>query len=249
MSDAKLKLIAESKHREVWIFVHGYKAICSREEYEELVRNILCPKQVRGRVYLFYWKSGDWKTQGKLTMAHAGTWIYRAWKAKQLISFMSPQTIALEVLGHTAIELGMFCIKKMYAENYGYSLLNRVSKLKDIKNYKINLVGHSLGARLIQYSLEASNWNSYNLKNIFFLGSAGDLEDDDYWEECLANTGAKIHNFYSESDYVLTAAMSNLNFKVGRNRIEGFYRIKNYKTTLGHTEYWSNWHQLVRRIK
>ncbi|MBS3798773.1 DUF726 domain-containing protein [Pseudoalteromonas sp. BDTF-M6] len=70
---------------------------------------------------------------------------------------------------------------------------------------KFNLVGHSLGCRVIYYALEAlsSKVDKY-INDVILLGGAVGRSDVDGWTKALSAVDGKLYNCHSEQDQVLS---------------------------------------------
>lgn len=89
---------------------------------------------------------------------------------------------------------------------------------------RVNLVGHSLGCRVIYYTLVAlAKESTVYVNDVILLGGAVDCNDDAGWRMALSATSGVIHNCYSAHDGVLKFAYqgSNLGFSrpIGINKI------------------------------
>jgi pimeloyl-ACP methyl ester carboxylesterase len=69
---------------------------------------------------------------------------------------------------------------------------------------KFTLVGHSLGARVIYYALEAlSTKDTLFVDNVILLGGAIGRKDKEGWERAANAVSGKIYNCFSEQDKIL----------------------------------------------
>lgn len=88
------------------------------------------------------------------------------------------------------------------AEQLGRRLLVHLSKIPYAREYAINLIGYSLGARAIHYALAIHDWSRYRLQDVILLGGAADANDDD-WPACAEKLRGKIYNAWSPIDHTL----------------------------------------------
>ena len=66
------------------------------------------------------------------------------------------------------------------------------------------LMGHSLGARVAYYALEAlSTMDRKCIKDVYLLGGAVDRKDDEGWGKAASAVEGNIYNCYSKNDDVL----------------------------------------------
>jgi len=69
---------------------------------------------------------------------------------------------------------------------------------------KFTLVGHSLGARVIYYALEAlSTKDTLFVDNVILLGGAIGRKDKEGWERAANAVSGKIYNCFSKQDKIL----------------------------------------------
>lgn len=90
---------------------------------------------------------------------------------------------------------------------------------------KFNLVGHSLGCRVIYYALEAlSTKNEKYINDVILLGGAVGRKDKRGWEQALSSVDGCLHNCHSKQDKVLSViyktANAGLSSPIGISPIE-----------------------------
>lgn len=80
---AELAPIFLGPEAEINIFIHGYRAVSGKDQFQKLARYILAAKPP-GKVYLLFWKSGDWRlpilSQTVLTLGRTAWGIFRRGK-------------------------------------------------------------------------------------------------------------------------------------------------------------------------
>ncbi|WP_157824455.1 DUF726 domain-containing protein [Moritella sp. Urea-trap-13] len=77
---------------------------------------------------------------------------------------------------------------------------------------KFNLVGHSLGCRVIYYALEAlSSKDKKYINDVILLGGAVGRNDKDGWEKALTSVDGKIYNCHTNQDKVLSVIYKTAN--------------------------------------
>jgi pimeloyl-ACP methyl ester carboxylesterase len=70
--------------------------------------------------------------------------------------------------------------------------------------WRFTLVGHSLGARVVYYALEAlSTQRRKRIENVYLLGGAVGRKDDAGWARAITPVSGKIYNCYSKNDGTL----------------------------------------------
>lgn len=89
---------------------------------------------------------------------------------------------------------------------------------------KFNLVGHSLGCRVIYYALSAlgTKSNSY-IDDVILLGGAVGKDDETGWMNALSTIDGKLYNCYSKQDMVLKRLYEIANAKLSKPI--GYYPI------------------------
>jgi len=66
------------------------------------------------------------------------------------------------------------------------------------------LIGHSLGARVIYYLLQAMSTKTVSpIRDVYLLGGTVDREDEQGWKNALKSVNGKIYNIYSDNDDTL----------------------------------------------
>lgn len=119
------------------------------------------------------------------------------------------------------------------------------------ENRTYTLIGHSLGCRVIQQALYAlSTKEKKYIVDVHLLGGAVG-NDGKVWESCANAVQNKIHNYYSENDYVLKglyrASTLFTNQPIGSVPIKSeINTIVNHDVSQyvsGHTQYKNNLHQ------
>jgi hypothetical protein len=116
---------------------------------------------------------------------------------------------------------------------------------------KFVLMGHSLGARIVYYCLNALRTADqvHVIRDAYLFGGAidnkacGEAKVDINWHGFEEVVSGKIHNYYSDEDnilkYLFKMAEGFTEEPVGRNPIESTH-VKNYNVSdqvKGHTEY------------
>ncbi len=230
---AELTLIFPGQEEEINIFIHGYSAVSSQSKFERLAHLILSARPP-GLTYLLYWRSGSWKlpawTQTVFTISRTA---YRVIRAGEMFS---PVFLLADAAMLTVAEMLSYRYYERRAETLGKNLRQHVAKIPEALDYPINLIGHSLGARVIYYALFLDEWWEYDIKDCILLGGAADVEGD--WETCLTRISGGIYNAYSKWDLALKIT-PDMRKRVGRHPIQSSPRMINRQYTLQHTDYWS----------
>ena len=79
------------------------------------------------------------------------------------------------------------------------------------------LFGHSLGARVIYYTLGALSTSPQNhVHKVCLLGGAIERRDKEGWKTAAASVRSEIHNYYSEKDSILKYLYQGANALLSR---------------------------------
>jgi pimeloyl-ACP methyl ester carboxylesterase len=218
--ETNLKLLHNGPEKQINIFVHGYGTLRNQNEFNYLAGRVLAA-QPAGRVYLLFWKSGHWNPS---LLTHV-------------------VTCGIPVLFRFA-EFKFFELK---AEELGRRFLMHLSKIPHAREYVINLIGYSLGARVVHYALASYDWSNYHIQDVILLAGAADAEDDD-WPECADEVRGKIYNAWSPVDFVLKIKPDRRS-AVGRCGIGWTYhKIVNRRYALNHGEYLDHLEYILSRL-
>jgi pimeloyl-ACP methyl ester carboxylesterase len=138
-----------------------------------------------------------------------------------------------------------FKIHQQRADELGRSLGTLLKSWLWCRKKKINLIGHSLGARVIQQALLHANLDESTIRDCVLLGGAADTNPET-WRQCANRIEGSIYNFYSDADKVLLIT-PDITKWVGRNPIEcGSPNIHNiHKSGWGHGDYWKKIDQIL----
>jgi pimeloyl-ACP methyl ester carboxylesterase len=217
------------------IFVHGYSALKDDGSKRSLLEKLSVDKTADS--WLFCWPSG--------------------FVIHPMLTNLKPSDLLLLYKGN-AITRGLFIMQqtnqmlshfKDYlkeAESIGRSqfidrLLSEISEHK-LDYDQINIIGHSLGARLACCGILAAERDAISrlrIHNLFLLAGAAPVELD--WLTLSTRLDGRIFNFYSRHDFVLI-------LKPDAEKCIGRYpiidsnvsedRLINIETTIAHWRYW-----------
>jgi hypothetical protein len=221
--------------KEINVFVHGFGYVGRRDQLETLTTKILSARPA-GRVYLLFWYPGNWKTP---------RWVLAA--GRLALRGGGPISLPVALVGELPSRANLFKYWESKAEDLGRNLKRHLSKIPHARRYPINLIGHSLGARVIHWALAANDWSDYKLQDCVLLGGAANAEDED-WPDCLDEITGKIHVAYSDQDRWLQLK-PDLEYSIGRHGILWRHpRIINRKYKLGHLDYWNKLEYILERL-
>jgi len=245
-SFAKLtRVINSDKDDRINIFIHGYKSAPSSEQVKQL-KNLIREIQPSGSTYLLLWQSGSWLLTA---MVPAIRWWQRLTGPAKIFN---PMSLVIDGILTSAMEAGQFKYYENRSEQLGRQLKQHISRIPNAMKRPINLIGHSLGARVIHTTLSHSDWSKYKLNDCVFLAGAADLEIDD-WPKCLEQIQGQLHNGYSKHDDTLPLVPDSRK-RVGMNPmpdiiIDGENKVVN--TDCGkvkHTDYWNQLSSILPKV-
>ena len=136
----------------------------------------------------------------------------------------------------------------------GKILSNIIMSKNFFGDAKINLVGHSLGCRVIFYCLKYifENDKNGNLNNIIndviFLAGATTVEDYRIREIVEKIVNGRFINCFNKNDNSLFVSLPFSDFPIGLREIYGGSRIENYETDFPHTEYCDNLNFILNNV-
>jgi len=239
---AKLTLLYPGPEEEINIFIHGYHAVSNADEFDELAFNIIRAK-LGGKVYLLYWKSGHWKEHWVATLPSI---IYRLVRFSKIIN---PYALAGDALFFVGAKIAHYKLYEQRAKTLGAQLKQHICRIKNVKEHKVNLIGHSLGAIIIHQALSKNSWSDYQIHDCVFLGGAAEANADD-WHKCSREIKGKFYNAFSKKDKALKM-LSVMNSKpIGRYPITltSTKVINRHYPSFGHTSYWPRLYYILPRL-
>jgi hypothetical protein len=126
-----------------------------------------------------------------------------------------------------------FNMSKRKADAVGRQFQAIIAGIPRIREEPLNLIGFSLGARVLHTALHSHSWKDFRLKDICLLGGAVDAYSHD-WEECAEKLSGFIYNFYSRNDDAL-AVKPDTEKDIGRYPIPVENpKVVNIETVLHH---------------
>ncbi len=238
---------SDDPNADINIYVHGYSAVETPFDLNAIKKSIGADKNHRS--FLFYWKSGS--VIKHIAQPKNMALAYRLVKSKSNLERISIGVQGtMELFEHFRTHQGK-------AEQMGNGiLLQQVTsfiKEKLTQTNKVNLIGHSLGARMILNALEENESLAKELRinHVILLAGAASTEKID-WGIILKGIQGNIYNFYSSRDVVLMAKPDTEKC-VGRyciplsNPNNG--RIKNINTKLQHWSYWGELQDILKQTE
>lgn len=209
------------------VFVHGYMAV-ARKKDEIALNSQISKYDGPGDCYVAVWNSGKLRDYlGEFSAIALLTSRFSLFVVKNIYS---------------AINHYLEC--KRMADAAGKSLQGEiVNKLgAGLCGKSVNLIGHSLGGRVVLTSLISSDvCVELEVADVLAMGAAIEISVHDV--SVITNRiSGRFYNLYSESDKVLVLEPS-LEKCAGRRKIP-HQSVRNIELDIGHTEYWPN----LRRV-
>jgi len=244
MNDARLHLACENPGGGINIYVHGFGRLRGKKLARQL--QFLADVNLKGRTYLFEWDSGLlWRPLVPITLAAGGILgvvLYRGLKSGKRApakpghaSFLKKMLrLGASIIPLFPVAAGIeFNLSKRKADALGRDFVELISEIPRIKEEPLNLIGFSLGARILHTALCTHSWEDHQLKDVCFLGGATD-SDSRHWNFCASGVGGHIYNFYSGNDDALAVKPDNEK-SIGRHRIPlEIAKVVNIETRLHH---------------
>jgi energy-coupling factor transporter ATP-binding protein EcfA2 len=206
------------------IFIHGYSAGHNVEDRKTLLASI--PESIRHHTNIFaFWPSSHFARFNRLSKGLVGT-------SSRMSLPVGAAVAAVDRGAH-------FWQIRARAEEMGESLLDQ---LRDyLSNHHlgvdtINLIGHSLGGRLVVSSLKkvsAEQGHALAINDVLLMAAAASVEPDEA-QRMRGVLKGRLINAYSKSDWTLL--MNAGEVCLGRNPVEHFENIE--ITDFGHSDYW-----------
>lgn len=225
------------------VFVHGYRSMVSEADTEAACRRVQ-RAGVAGDSYLLNWMAGRWAESA--TVAGLRT-AYRVSRATRLFS---PWALLADAGVVGLHEVAQFKRMERRAEQVGGKLASQLAPIAGGR--PINLIGHSLGARVVHHCLASEAAADLGWHDAVLLAGAADLESDD-WPACVSRLRGRLYNAYSHKDRVLWMT-PDLRRRVGSRPmrqvlIDGEPRVVNHQSQgVGHVRHWTHLADLLPTI-
>ncbi|VXC97625.1 conserved hypothetical protein [Pseudomonas sp. 8Z] len=217
------------------VFIHGYSAGHNFSDRALLISQI--PQALNTDINLLaFWESSHFGSFGKLSR----NVIYGA-------SRLHPAATVAAFAGDRAVH---FAMARKRANVAGEALLEELGEYL-LEHYPyvthVNLVGHSLGGRVVISALRklVQNHDACDLIINDVLLMAAAVEVSAHEAQALNDTAERVINAYSKSDAVL---LLNADEKcMGRHEVAPFDNVEMIK--FGHLDYWPKLHDVLVRTQ
>ncbi|QDT70070.1 hypothetical protein MalM25_30150 [Planctomycetes bacterium MalM25] len=225
------------------VFIHGYRAMASEVEVEK-ARARVAATGAAGESYLLDWTAGRWRDAAAVTAVRA------AYKARKVRYALSPLSLLLDAGLIGAHEAAQFKWMEGRSERVGLELPDLLREVATGR--PINLIGHSLGARVVHRLLAEGDLSRLWFNDAVLLAGAADLNAED-WPDCVARLGGRLYNVYSRDDRILQIT-PDLRRRVGRHplpqvMVDGEERVVNHRLKgVGHVQHWTRLPELLSEV-
>lgn len=226
------------------IFVHGFSN-GKKEDQNKIIDDLISSK-LSDTSYLYRWPSGS-----------LGQALKRGAKRGAIAGRGRPKRTVILAAGGAIIEsVSHFTKKRKLAEAYSKDLYRRVSRKKNIRSYKINLIGHSLGSFIIVNSLKHSfnGWSGMKINNVVLMGGAVDYEDyAGEWADIVSLAQGRFFNVWCPEDFALTGdafTRGSLKKRIGQSKIPSkIKKVHNISMGSGwqHEDYWPQYLKVYKK--
>jgi energy-coupling factor transporter ATP-binding protein EcfA2 len=217
------------------IFIHGYSAGHNVEDRQTLLASI--PESIRSHTNIFaFWPSSHFSRFNRTskTLLQASTHV----------SLPIGAAVA-------AVDRGSHFWKiRSRAEEMGESLLDQLSdylRAHHLGINTVNLIGHSLGGRLVISSLRrlvTVRSHALAVNDVLLMAAAASVEPAEAHQIRSVLKGRLI-NAYSKSDWTLL--MNAGEVCLGRNEVEHFENIQ--IAGFGHSDYWKQLPEVLTQVR
>ncbi|MDY7532133.1 DUF726 domain-containing protein [Pseudomonas sp. Bout1] len=215
------------------VFIHGYSAGHDMEDRCVLRKHI--PSSLHGCINIFaFWPSGHWTQFDKLSS----------------VSFSAIARLNI-VAGAAAVAVDRavhFNTSRNRATAMGKTLFSQL-EIYLLKHHpyvsKVNLVGHSLGGRVVVSALrdllDKPTNHDLEIGDVLLMATAAELSGNDA-RAIRKRTNCKLYNVYSKDDETLRLNVGESS--AGRRPVANCKNVR--MESFGHTDYWPRLEQVLR---
>lgn len=199
---------------------------------------------VAGESYLLGWMAGRWADSATVLGLRA------AYKASRLRYLLSPASVLIDAGLIGVNEAAQYKRMEWRASKVGRELPALLAEVA--QGRPINLIAHSLGARVVHHCLAEGDLGSLTIQDVVLLAGAADLKADN-WPACVAALRGQLYNAYSHKDRVLKLT-PDFRRRVGSRplpqvMIDGVPKVVNHHSVgYGHVQSWTRLHELLPQV-
>ena len=232
--------LREDSADRVNFFIHGYRSLTSTDQIKQAKRQVIA-SGAGGENYLVSWAAGRWRDSATVAGLRA------AYRVARFRTLLAPWMVLVDAGVIGLAEAAQFKYMERQAEQVGRQLAPLLAEVA--RDGPINLIGHSLGARVIHTLLAEGDLSELAIEDCVLLAGAADATADN-WPECVARIQGVLHNAYSPKDRVLRIT-PDLRRRVGYGplKIEAGDKVINHRLEgVSHVDYWSRLGRLLPLI-
>ncbi|MDD1966726.1 DUF726 domain-containing protein [Pseudomonas putida] len=213
------------------VFIHGYSAGHSDEDKQSLLGKI--PEQLKHYTNIFaFWPSNHILRLDKASALKLG-----AASLNFGMTMMRSPLDSLGLVGAVAKDrMGNFGDARLRAESMGKVLFDQLQAYLETNHPQIktiNLIGHSLGGRLVISSLKSFSSKQLAINDVLLMAAAVEVTASEA-RQLRESFKGRLINAYSKTDRTLLLNWGET--CMGRNEVEHFESIE--MNEFGHTDYW-----------
>lgn len=227
----KFQTLANSSGTVANVFIHGYSAGHVLRDRRLLARSV--PTSLQGSVNICaFWNSGHWAD------ADAGL--------SGLLKIGSGVSHA--AFGSVGGATSHFLRARRRAEYMGAVLLSQLddyllTRHREVRS--VNLIGHSLGGRVVLHAVKSiKRLSRLAVNDVLLLAAAAEVAGDEAARLARLVDG-RLMNAYSTSDNVLRLNVGEVS--LGRRNVEPFEGFE--MNDFGHTAYWPKLNEVMAKVR
>lgn len=234
---------AGSSTTEANIFIHGYSAGHTDEDKQLLLDRI--PEQLTHYTNIFAF----WPSNHIFRFDKSSAWKLAAAGLNAGAAFTGASMGSLGLVGTLAKDrMGNFTQARARAESMGAVLLDQLQEYLSSHHphiKSINLIGHSLGGRLVISTLKNfSNRQQLAINDVLLMAAAVEVTAIEA-RKMRSLLQGRLINAYSKADKTLLLNVGET--CLGRNEVEHFESIE--MDDFGHTDYWERLPEVLSKAR
>lgn len=230
------------------VFVHGYRAVVSEKSLER-TRQQIFQSGAAGENYLLQWGAGGWGHSVRST-ASTLAGLRAAYRVARVKNLFAPWMLLVDAGVIGLSEVAQFKKMERRAEQVGRELPALLAI--QAAGRPVNLIGHSLGARVVHHALALEATPGLHIEDVVLLAGAADMHSDS-WPKCLKQLNGRIYNAFAPRDPILRIT-PDLRRRIGGGPMPAFVVNGEDKVVneackgVGHTTFWSKLGKMLPEV-